>query len=121
MEIQDMTAILMVEPTGLVSTEPVVDELTRKMAAAWRNRRNADRGYRGWHTCSCGAHSSNRDHWVMTADGRELLTNSLCVHYLAYHRDDISDEELSKVRSLSGVEQEPTTEEMCPPRAPHRR
>ncbi len=115
MQINDGSAILMVEPKGITTTEPIVDELTRKMAAAWRNRRDASSGYRGRHTCVCGAHSSNRDHWVMDADGNELLTNSLCVHYLAYHRDSLSEVELSKVHKLTQGEVDPTMEEMQAP------
>lgn len=112
MQILDNSAILMVEPSGAGSKEPLIDELTRKMTAAWRNRRDAASGYRGFHCCVCGACSSNCDHWVTGADGNELLTNSLCIHYLAYHREELSENELAKVQALTHREVEPTNEEL---------
>lgn len=102
--------ILMVEPSARTSTTPLIDELTRKMTAAWRRRRDSEVSYRGWHTCACGACSDNKDHYIGDGDG--LLTNSLCVHYLAFHRDDISQEELDKVCALTLGEEEPGEEEL---------
>ena len=99
--------ILMIEPSALSGTA-LIDELTRKMTAAWRQRRDADEGYRGFHRCACGALSDNKDHWV---GGR--LTNSLCIHYLAFHRDDIPPEELDKVRALTCGEEEPNEKELA--------
>lgn len=103
--------ILMIEPKMPVSEAPLIDELTRKMTAAWHKRRDSDRAYRGFHICHCNAWSDNRDHYVMV-DGRELLTNSLCIHYLAFHRLDISAEELEKVRTLQYGEEVPTEDEL---------
>lgn len=107
---QTSNGILMIEPCGRVSDQPLVDELTRKMAAAWRNRRDGDIGYRGFHICACGAFSDSKDHWI-----GELLTNSLAIHYLAYHRYDVPEEELEKVRALSYGEAEPTPQELAAP------
>lgn len=101
--------ILMVEPSSRVSTEPFIDELTRKMTAAWRKSRESDFGYRGVHWCLCGATSDNRDHFI---GSKSLLTNSLCIHYLAFHREDIPQEELDKVHALGFGEEEPTEEEL---------
>jgi hypothetical protein len=112
MQILDDSAILMVEPSGGGAKEPLVDELTRKMTAAGRKRRDAESGYRGVHRCACGACSSNRDHWVTRADGSEFLTNSLCIHYVAYHREELSEEELAKVLALTHGEMEPTQDEL---------
>lgn len=102
--------ILMVEPSVKTATTPIIDELTRKMTAAWRQRRDDEEGYRGFHTCACGAFSDNKDHWV-----GGLLTNSLCLHYLAFHRDDLPQEELDKVRALDYGEEEPTEKELAFP------
>lgn len=106
--------ILMVEPSAETSSAPLVDELTRKMTAAWRRRRDSKDSYRGFHVCACSAHSDNKDHWVGDGDG--LLTNSLCVHYLAFHRDDISQKELDKVRALASGEEEPNEKELAKPK-----
>lgn len=105
----------MIEPTRAPSTTPVIDELTRKMTAAWHERHNSDHGYRGFHVCECGVFSDNKDHWI-DADADRLLTNSLCIHYLAFHRDDVPQEELEKVRALTFGEAEPDEEELAAPR-----
>lgn len=104
--------ILMIEPSARTSATPLIDELTRKMTAAWRRRRDSKDGYRGIHMCACSrAFSDNKDHWVGNGDG--FLTNSLCVHYLAFHRDDIPQEELDKVRGLVCGEEEPSEKELA--------
>ncbi len=105
--------ILMIEPRGKFSVEPVIDKLTRKMTAAWRKARHAEDGYRGFHICECGTFSDNKDHWV--GEGEGLLTNSLCIHYLAYHHADVPKEELEKVRTLHYGEAEPTEKELAKP------
>ncbi len=107
----DPNGIMMIEPTGQAASEPLVDDLTRKMAAAYRRSTlPADgRRYRGWHTCVCGAKSDNTDHFI---DGKK--TNSLCVHYLAFHRKDVPPSELAKVQRMSeGAE--PNEEELQRP------
>ena len=102
--------ILMVEPSANVLTEPLIDELTRKMTAAWRKRRESDYGYRGVHWCPCGTTSDNHDHFIGKGEG--VLTNSLCIHYLAFHRNDLPKDELDKVRALGFGEEEPTEDEL---------
>ena len=103
----------MVEPSAKTSAEPLVDGLTRRMTAAWRLRRDGKDSYRGFHICACGTFSDNKDHWVGDDD---LLTNSLCIHYLAFHRNDIPQEELDKVRTLPYGEEEPSDEELAQPK-----
>ncbi len=107
----DPNGLLMIEPTHFASLEPVIDELTLKMTAAWRQRRTSDVGYRGFHICKCGAWSDNKDHWV-----DELLTNSLCIHYVAFHRKDLTSEELAKVQALDYGLEEPAPEELGSPK-----
>lgn len=53
--------------------------------------------YKGWHECDCGERSSNQDYLL---PGDKYFTNSLCVHYLEKHYDDISKEELDKLNDL---------------------
>lgn len=113
MHVISPAVILMIEPSAAVSPEPVIDVLTRKMTAAWRARRGEFAFYRGYHTCACGAESDNDDHRVGKAD---LLTNSLCVHYLAFHRAEVPQTELDKVAALEDGEAEPTNEELCAPK-----
>jgi len=110
-----MENLLMIEPSGKVSDVPLIDELTCKMVAAWRSRRDSDYLYMGFRVCACGAFSDCQDHWVGNGDGDGLLTNSLCVHYLAFHRDDIPQEELDKVRALTFGEEEPSEKELVYP------
>lgn len=106
--------ILMIEPAGEASSTPLIDELTRKMTAAWRKQRDSDIAYRGMHFCKCGAISDNKDHYI-GGDAGAILTNSLCVHYLAFHRGDVPAVELDKVRSLTFGEAEPSKEELAKP------
>lgn len=106
MIVLDSQHLLMVEPTSPRSATPVIDGLTRKMAAALATARIGNH-YRGQHSCTghgCRSASDNADHHV-----GEALTNSLAVHYLAYHREDVPAEELLKVAALAGDEVEPTT------------
>lgn len=115
----DPAEFLMIEPRGGASAEPVIDEITRKVARAWRMRVSATDAYRGSHTCSCGAMSDNRNHCTFNG----LLTNSLCVHYVAHHRDEIPAEEFAKIAALPSAETGnddwaivPTREELNSPR-----
>lgn len=114
LDVRDPNGILMIEPTGRASVAPLVDRLTMRMAAAYRNSVPSDYSYRGWHECVCGARSGNKDQYV---DGK--LTNSLAVHYLAYHRKDVPQEELDKVAALPYGMVTPTEAELVPPPGSH--
>jgi hypothetical protein len=103
--------IMMIEPQTDASPLPVIDELTRKMAGAWRNRKDSEHAYRGYHTCRCGATSDSHDHYI-----NGVLTNSLCVHYLAHHRDGVPESELAKVRVLPDAGVTPKVEELQSPK-----
>lgn len=114
--------IMMIEPVFEASREPVIDEATRKMTAAWRQATHSTYAYRaapffvrrGMHQCVCDAMSDNKDHWVLI-DGEQKLTNSLAIHYLAYHRGDVPGHELAKVLQLPYGEADPTEDELKPP------
>lgn len=104
--------LLYVEPKS-TSPVPLVDELTRKMAAAWRAATPDTDCWRGVHECTgkdCGVHSTNQDYHV-----GGFMTNSLCVHYVAYHRIEIPEAELTKIRSLAFGEVEPNDDELKAP------
>lgn len=98
------THLLFIHPAG-PPTEPIIDELTRKAAAMWRARRTDPNGYRGVHECTspgCGVTSDNKNHFVTSpgASG-ELMTNSLMVHYIAVHRNEISERDLGIVAAAT--------------------
>lgn len=88
-------SVLYVRPAHDVSVEPVDDDLTSIMEKAY-SQGEAGRPVRGRHKCACGENSRNYD--VKLPGG--YVTNSLCVHYLRYHRDEVPEEEIEKVRSL---------------------
>lgn len=104
--------------------EPVIDNITRKMTAAFRK---AEHGilktdninsrwipheklgfYLGTHACrACGVSSSSHNYKL--PDG--FVTNRLCIHYLAFHRWEVPRDQLDKIAEYK-EEAEPTTEEL---------
>lgn len=104
----DDQGVLYIEPSAKVSAEPVIDELTRKMVAAFRESEESMIMWRGFHMCACGAASNNKDYVLPNGD----KTNSLCVHYLAFHRDEVPASQLEKVQRLNSGEAEPTDKEL---------
>lgn len=103
--------ILFVEPSVLTSDYPIIDTLTKKMTAAYRKGdHESGPRWRGFHVCRCGAHSAN---YNVKVAGK--WTNSLCIHYLAHHREDIPQEELDKVAALDFGEEIPTERELMSP------
>lgn len=115
MQVAGPDHLLFIHPTSPASSTPVIDSLTRRAAAAWRRRLSSPIRYRGRHDCtapSCLAHSDNGVHWVASAGGGILATNSMLVHYLAFHREDVPAEELAKVLTLPVDEVEPTAREL---------
>jgi len=115
----NLRGLLFIEPRRPEQGPPVIDSLTRRMAAAmqhavpgtWQGGHfNSSDGWMGWHTCACGATSDNHDY--LLANG--MVTNSLCVHYLAQHRLDVPQDELRKVLALPYEEAQPTWEQLHP-------
>lgn len=101
------SGLLFIEPKNPASIHPVVDELTQRMAAALND--GTRKGcWKGVHTCVCGAESTNCNY--LLSDGQ--VTNSLAVHYLAYHRDEVPKSELRKVRNLPEQGTEPTRRQL---------
>jgi hypothetical protein len=102
--------ILYIEPSFVASAEPVIDELTRKMTATFRKGQICQSSF-GFHICICGARSSNSDYILPNGE----MTNSLCVHYLAFHRTEVSEDQLRKVSLLNCGEEEPNDRELSAP------
>jgi hypothetical protein len=104
-------ALLYIEPTQPASTEPVLDHLTRKMAAAFRKARPSECGSRGVHECVCGAESTSRDYLLPNGE----VTNWLCVHYVAYHRPEVPAGQLARIEALTFGEAAPVAEQLQGP------
>lgn len=99
------SGILYIEPSATVSRWPVVDELTKIMASAlnasvsgiWRGSKFfPEDGWRGFHVCNCGARSTSYDYELPGGE----VTNWLAVHYLAWHREEVEEDQLARVRAL---------------------
>jgi hypothetical protein len=111
----DHDALLMIEPDDEQVTEvPVIDDITRRVTAAFNANRRSPSGYRGVHATGYGASSDNFDHFVKLADGTELTTNSLCIHYVAHCRAAVPACELAKIALLPDVYAEPTAADLWP-------
>jgi hypothetical protein len=88
--------VLFIEPRQAAAKEPVQDELSAKMHEAMSRARPTEGFYLGYHQCICGAKSDTRD-WLLESGQK---TNSLAVHYLEYHRHEVPEIELKKIRKL---------------------
>ena len=93
----DNDYLLFIEPTQPASAEPVQDELTFQMRKALETAMPGPLRYRGVHQCVCGMRSTN-ENYILRKTGQ--MTNSLAVHYLEYHRDEVPERELKKVQRL---------------------
>ena len=104
--------LLFVEPRQPASPIPLIDHITRRMCAAFRLARTCDSVCCGYHRCVCGALSADHNFHLPNGD----LTNSLCVHYVAYHRSEVPREELVRIEAFNFGEVEPTPSELERPR-----
>jgi hypothetical protein len=120
----DQRVLLYIEPQQQSLAEPIIDELTWKMAAALNHcvatgtyqpgQFCKNNRFRGWHTCSCGACSDNVDYLLPGGE----VTNSLAVHYLAYHRHEVPLQQLERVRKLPCGQEPPSDEQLIGNRIP---
>lgn len=109
--------LLFIEPQLPRSAESLIDEYTCRMAGAMLSA-NPQASYRGIHYCRCGATSTNCNYIVRIGQRvagspwHGLLTNSLAVHYLALHREEVPPDELLKVLTLTAAPATPTLSAM---------
>lgn len=116
--------LLFIEPENAPSEEPVIDVLTKKMTASFRKAKKGaikdyskigheykfieDDGWMGFHNCFCGAKSGGQDFLLPNGE----MTNENCIHYLAYHRDEIPQEQIARVYSLDDGQEIPSSLEL---------
>jgi len=93
---ENRRTMLFIQPQRLPTDAPLIDELTMRMTSALRQARVAEYRFCGVHVCICGAVSDSTNR--VLANG--TVTNTLCVHYLAYHRVEVPDPELDAVWQL---------------------
>lgn len=108
MKIKTNKTLLFIEPKEN-PTEPIIDELTIKMFNLLNSNienigHTNSKGVfteglctMGHHTCICGATSSGCDYLI----DNKVSTNLLCVHYVARHRKECSEEDLKLIDSLT--------------------
>lgn len=96
---------LMLDPKGPKSTEPIIDHMTRRVAAAIRHGLKTDQIITP-RVCQCGAKSDDVRHYV-----NGVIASTLAIHYMAYHRLEVPDDELEQVGHLR-EEVEPTNSEL---------
>jgi len=83
--------LMMIEPVS-AATDSIDDEITKK-AKSVLELCTKGLSWRGVHRCFCGELSDNVDH--ITLNG--LKTNSLLVHYVEFHRDEVPQSEIDKL------------------------
>jgi hypothetical protein len=107
MTIDYTNTLLYIEPQQGKSGEPIIDDFTLKMNAAFAQQKSTGTlssngeyhsggSFMGVQTCVCGAQSEPFDYELECG----YITNSLCVHYLAWHRSEVPENELIKVSNL---------------------
>src|SRR5262245_66240633 len=102
--------LLFIEPSQAASPSPVIDEITRRMCAAFRKARHSGH-WCGVHECMCGEQSTACDYRLPNGD----LTNSLCVHYLAHHRSEVPPEQLARISAFRFGKAKPKEQELQGP------
>jgi len=103
--------LLYLYPAAKASEEPLIDSLTRKMTAAFHQADSWKVGFGGSRSCSCGkAKSASHDFTLPNG----LFINSLCIHYLSRHREEIPRDQLDIVANLDFGEVVPKPEEINP-------
>lgn len=115
------SVLLFIEPNEEGSWEALIDPITMKIYQHLRasqgnkgivfNTGRFELGTftRGHHTCRCGAQSHACDYLL---DDGKMATNFLCVHYAAYHRDEIPQGELDKINKLSDLKEDVNVDEV---------
>lgn len=86
--------LMMIEPKR-DSTPPIDDDISALAQKVWSLARKGH-SYRGVHTCFCGMRSDNYQ-WILPGG---IITNSLLVHYVVYHRSEVPQSEIDKLRKV---------------------
>lgn len=88
--------LLQIEPKKPRFEKPMLDDLTLKMQTLLRDAKRGP-SYRGFHLCTgCNeATSASYDLFV-----GPYITNSLAIHYLMWHRDEVPESEIEKLKGL---------------------
>lgn len=101
--------LLYIHPKLNKSEFPTEDELTLGLEKLFNDHNSnignfyedtgkftEEAGWLGTYTCFCGEESSSEDYLITPS----YATNSLCIHYLKWHRNEVPEEELRKVREI---------------------
>ena len=85
-------------------TAPVLDEMTQRSVAMLRAASGPyqNRIFRGSHRCACGAKSGSYD-LAVTWAGQTYIINHLAAHYVACHREDVTEGEQAIVLSFPDI------------------
>lgn len=109
MILQTEETLFYMEPEAIdKSKSPIEDDLTSLVEMALKDKKATgtyDRDcrfhegstYRGYHTTSCGQHSSSNDY--LLANG--MVTNSLAVFYTKFYRDSILSQDRENLKKLA--------------------
>jgi hypothetical protein len=103
--------LLYIEPTNMATGDPVIDDLTLRMVRALRQATFHRYHGHGFHRCLYGALSDARERVLPNG----WITNTLCVHYLAYHRSEVPAGHLAAVSELPLGIEIPTSDELHGP------
>jgi len=105
---EDRKPLLYINPAMGVSIEPVIDEITGKITAAFRASTDTGELWRGVHQCACKSCSDNTDY--ILPSGHQ--TNSLAIHYASLHRSEVPEQQLEVIEGFEIEPEEPTMEEL---------
>jgi hypothetical protein len=90
--------LMMIEPEN-EPNDPVFDDLSQLSKFVFLEAKENGR-YRGFHFCTgedCNSKSDNVQ-WVLPTGH---ITNSLIIHYISMHRDEVPESEINKLIDIS--------------------
>lgn len=114
MLLQNKKCLLFIHPSGKPSDTPIFDSIFLKLYYALHVLQTEigvcdEEGFslgtctKGVHDCTgegCSSSSKSHDYKIHGTGGNYLYTNSLSLHYLAYHREDVPQSELDKIQQI---------------------
>ena len=86
--------LMMIEPQKPCEM-PINDEITKMAKEIMTRAKTGELQYKGVHFCKCGQVSDNNDY--ILPSGR--ITNSLILHYIEFHRSEVPESEIVKLRA----------------------